>query len=176
MIKNYVCLLLISILFFSCVEERDLTKNTVVAHILSQPDGLHPCNDNSVMRSFIFNYTQKFIVGMDLESLENIPVLSENLAQISEDGLSYTFKIKDGIEWDNGEPFTAKDVEFSTKATLCHLTNNAQIRSNYSTVIKSIQLYNNDPLKFTMHAQGVHVNNKIIIGGITMMQKSYWDA
>ena len=175
MIKNSIYLLLISILFFSCVEERDLTKNTVVAHILSQPDGLHPCNDNSVMRSFIFNYTQKFIVGMDLESLENIPVLSENLAEISEDGLSYTFKIKDGIKWDNGEPFTAKDVEFSTKATLCHLTNNAQIRSNYSTVIKSIQLYDNDPLKFTMHAQGVHVNNKIIIGGITMMQKSYWD-
>ena len=25
-----------------------------------------------------------------------------------------------------------------------------------------------------MHAQGVHVNNKIIIGGVTMMQ-SYWD-
>ena len=175
MIKNSVYLLLISIVFFSCVEERDLTKNTVVAHILSQPDGLHPCNDNSVMRSFIFNYTQKFIVGMDLESLENIPVLSENLAKISEDGLSYTFKIKDGIKWDNGEPFTAEDVEFSTKATLCHLTNNAQIRSNYSTVIKSIQLYDNDPLKFTMHAQGVHVNNKIIIGGITMMQKSYWD-
>ena len=175
MIKNSVYLLFISILFFSCVEERDLTKNTVVAHILSQPDGLHPCNDNSVMRSFIFNYTQKFIVGMDLESLENIPVLSENLAEISEDGLSYTFKIKDGIKWDNGEPFTAEDVEFSTKATLCHLTNNAQIRSNYSTVIKSIQLYDNDPLKFTMHAQGVHVNNKIIIGGITMMQKSYWD-
>lgn len=175
MIKNSVYLLLISIIFFSCVEERDLTKNTVVAHILSQPDGLHPCNDNSVMRSFIFNYTQKFIVGMDLESLENIPVLSENLAEISEDGLSYTFKIKDGIKWDNGEPFTAEDVEFSTKATLCHLTNNAQIRSNYSTVIKSIQLYDNDPLKFTMHAQGVHVNNKIIIGGITMMQKSYWD-
>ena len=176
MIKNSVYLLLISILFFSCIEERDLTKNTVVAHILSQPDGLHPCNDNSVMRSFIFNYTQKFIVGMDLESLENIPVLSENLAEISEDGLSYTFKIKDGIKWDNGEPFTAEDVEFSTKATLCHLTNNAQIRSNYSTVIKSIQLYDNDPLKFTMHAQGVHVNNKIIIGGITMMQKSYWDS
>ena len=175
MVKNSIYLLLISILFFSCVEERDLTKNTVVAHILSQPDGLHPCNDNSVMRSFIFNYTQKFIVGMDLESLENIPVLSENLAEISEDGLSYTFKIKDGIKWDNGQPFTAKDVEFSTKATLCHLTNNAQIRSNYSTVIKSIQLYDNDPLKFTMHAQGVHVNNKIIIGGITMMQKSYWD-
>jgi len=175
MIKNYFFLFSISILFFGCVEDRDLTKNTVIAHILSQPDGLHPCNDNSVMRSFIFNYTQKFIVGMDLESLENIPVLSESLAEISEDGLAYTFKIKDGIKWDNGEPFTAKDVEFSTKATLCHLTNNAQIRSNYSTVIKSIQLYENNPLKFTMHAQGVHVNNKIIIGGITMMQKSYWD-
>ena len=55
MIKNYFFLFSISILFFGCVEDRDLTKNTVIAHILSQPDGLHPCNDNSVMRSFIFN-------------------------------------------------------------------------------------------------------------------------
>ncbi|MEE2931287.1 MAG: ABC transporter substrate-binding protein [Bacteroidota bacterium] len=159
----------------SCVQERDLTKNTVIAHITSQPDGLHPCNDNSVMRSFIFNYTQKFIVSIDLESLDYMPMLAESMAEISNDGLSYTYRLKEGVKWDNGEPCTAKDLEFSTKATLCHLTNNAQIRSNYSTVIKSIELYEDDPLKFTMHAQGVHVNNKIIIGGITMMQKSYWD-
>ena len=175
MTKKIFLFTLILLIFNSCVQERDLTKNTVIAHITSQPDGLHPCNDNSVMRSFIFNYTQKFIVSMDLESLEYMPMLAESMAEISNDGLAYTYRLKEGIKWDNGEPCTAKDVEFSTKATLCHLTNNAQIRSNYSTVIKSIELYEDDPLKFTMHAQGVHVNNKIIIGGITMMQKSYWD-
>ena len=61
------------------------------------------------------------------------------------------------IKWDDGTDLTAKDVFFSTKIMLCPLTNNAQIRSNYSSVIKSIELIQNDPLKFTMHAHKVHV-------------------
>lgn len=175
MIKKGFFYLSIILLLNSCVQERDLTTNTVIAHITSQPDGLHPYNDNSVMRSYIFNYTQQFVVRIDLESLDYIPILAESMAEISNNGLSYTYKLKDGIRWDDGTPLTAKDVKFSTKAMLCHLTNNAQIRSNYSTVIKSIQLYEEDPLKFTMHAQGVHVDNKTIIGGITLQQKRYWD-
>ena len=43
--------------------------------------------------------------------------------------------INDGIKWDDGTPFTAKDVDFSVKTMLCPLTNNTQIRSNYSTVM-----------------------------------------
>ena len=46
--KNIILIIIISLILGSCVEQRDLTKNTVVAHILSQPDGLHPYNNNSV--------------------------------------------------------------------------------------------------------------------------------
>ena len=55
------------------------------------------------------------------------------------------------------------------------LTNNAQIRSNYSTVIKSIELYPEDPLKFTMHAINIHVDNKVIFTELYIQQKIYWD-
>ena len=167
--------MLISIILTSCVKKRDLSKNTVIAHILSQPDGLHPYNDNSVMRSFIFEYTQKTLTKLDLESLEYTPILTKNLAEISEDGLRYTYEIREGITWDDGTPFTAEDVVFSTKIMLCPLTNNAQIRSNYSTVIKSVEIDKNNPLKFTMVAQGINYTNKDIFAGICMQQKSYWD-
>ena len=60
----------ISLILSSCVNKRDLSTNTVVAHILSQPDGLHPYNNNSVMRSYIFSYTQKTLLGLNLESLD----------------------------------------------------------------------------------------------------------
>ena len=86
MSKKLFFLILISIILTSCVKKRDLSKNTVIAHILSQPDGLHPYNDNSVMRSFIFEYTQKTLTKLDLESLEYTPILTKNLAEISEDG------------------------------------------------------------------------------------------
>ena len=33
--------------------------------------------------------------------------------EVSDDGLTYTFKLKEGVTWHDGEPFTADDVVFS---------------------------------------------------------------
>ena len=114
-------------MFNSCVDQGHLYVNTVVQHVLSSPDGLHPYNDNSVTRSFIFQYTQKTLIKLDLETLDYFPQLVEDLAEVSEDGLQYTYYIKKCIKWDDGSEFTAKDVKFSTKLMLCPLTDNSQI-------------------------------------------------
>jgi len=175
MIKKLLLTLLISATLASCVKKRDLSQNTVIAHILSQPDGLHPFNDNSAMRTFVFQYTQKTLIKLDIESLEYIPMLAKEMPTASEDNLSFTYELKDGIKWDDGTPLTAKDVAFSVKLMLSPLTNNAQIRSNYTTVIKSIELDKENPMKFTMHAQNVHWDNKYIFSELYMVQKSLWD-
>ena len=64
MIKKIFLFFFSLLLISSCVKKRDLSTNTVVAHILSQPDGLHPYNNNSVMRSYIFSYTQKTLLSI----------------------------------------------------------------------------------------------------------------
>jgi oligopeptide transport system substrate-binding protein len=38
--------------------------------------------------------------------------------KVSEDGKTYTFTLRDGIKWSNGDPVTAKDFEYSWKRTL----------------------------------------------------------
>lgn len=35
--------------------------------------------------------------------------------EVSEDGLTYTFKLREGLKWSNGDPLTAKDFEFAWK-------------------------------------------------------------
>jgi hypothetical protein len=70
MIKKLLITLFVSTILISCVKERDLSQNTVIAHITAQPDGLHPFNDNSAIRSYIFNYTQNTLIKLDIESLE----------------------------------------------------------------------------------------------------------
>ena len=175
MIKKIFILTLGILTLQSCVRERG-DSNIVIQHIASWPDGLHPFNSNSSMRSFIFQYTQKTLIKLDLETLDYIPLLVEDMPEISEDGLRYTYIIKEGIKWDNGSPLTAKDIEFSVKTMLCPLTNNTQIRSNYSTVIKSIELYRDNPLKFTMHAQNLHVDNKYIFSELYLQQQEFWDS
>ena len=38
--------------------------------------------------------------------------------EVSEDGLTYTFTLKDGLKWSDGEPLTAADVAWSIQASL----------------------------------------------------------
>ena len=175
MIKKIVSIFFVSLILVACVQERDLSQNTVIAHITVQPDGLHPFNDNSAIRSYIFNYTQKTLIKLDIESLEYIPSLITSMPTASSNNLSFDYEIKEGILWDDGTELNAQDVAFSVKLMLCPLTNNAQIRSNYSTVIKSIEIDSSSYMKFTMHAQNVHWDNKFIFSELFIQQKSLWD-
>ena len=40
------------------------------------------------------------------------PDLAENFT-VSDDGLTYTFKLRDGVKFHNGRPVTASDVKYS---------------------------------------------------------------
>ena len=42
------------------------------------------------------------------------PLLAKQWS-VSDDGLRYTFKLRDGVRWHDGKPFTADDVVFSIK-------------------------------------------------------------
>lgn len=46
------------------------------------------------------------------ERNEVVPLLAENWL-VSDDGLTYTFHLRDSVRWQDGEPFTAKDVVFT---------------------------------------------------------------
>ncbi len=175
MLKYILSLFLCFTLLNSCVDKRDLSQNIVVAHISSNPDGLHPFNNNSTMRSFIFEHTQKTLIKLDLNSLDYIPSLAKSLPIISEDGLMYDYELRDDLKWDDGTPVTAEDVEFTSKLQLCPLTNNANVRGNYTSVIKNVILDPNDPLKFRMHAFSKNVTNSTIYTEVYIQQKSYWD-
>src|SRR5262249_14672250 len=45
------------------------------------------------------------------------PLLAESW-DVSRDGLTYTFKLKKGVRWHDGKPFTARDVAFTFYSVL----------------------------------------------------------
>ena len=49
--------------------------------------------------------------------LQPSPDLAESW-ELSEDGLTYTFHLRSGVTWHNGDPFTADDVKFTFDAIL----------------------------------------------------------
>ncbi len=170
-----VPVLFVLMILSGCVPPPDLTRNVVTFHISSQPDGLHPFNNNSGDRTIIFNYSQGTLVKLDLATLKTFPMLVESMPEISEDQLFYKYRIKEGIYWDNGEPLTAKDVQFTSKIQVCPLTDNAAVRPIYDSVIDDVILDPNDPYTFTMKAKKVYATNAEIYVQVYLQQQSYWD-
>lgn len=173
--QKLLTLLFLSISFISCIEQRDLKSNSLIVQISYTPDGLHPVNGNSSVKSYIHSYTQKSLMGIDLKTEKDIPILIKELPHPDESGLIYSFEIQDDIRWDDGEELNAEDIIFSTKITLCPLSNNADIRPVYSSVIDSIYRDKTNPKKLYMKAKTKHIQNKDIIGGIIIQQKKFWD-
>src|SRR5579872_4471370 len=52
------------------------------------------------------------LVGFD-QNLTVVPELASSLPDVSSDGLTYTFHLRHGVTFSNGDPFTAKDVLYS---------------------------------------------------------------
>jgi peptide/nickel transport system substrate-binding protein len=55
---------------------------------------------------------------VELDDRLNVkPLLAESW-EVSRDGLTYTFKLKKGVRWHDGKPFTARDVAFTFYSVL----------------------------------------------------------
>jgi peptide/nickel transport system substrate-binding protein len=55
---------------------------------------------------------------LELDASLNVrPLLAESW-EVSRDGLTYTFKLKKGVTWHDGKPFTARDVAFTFYSVL----------------------------------------------------------
>jgi oligopeptide transport system substrate-binding protein len=68
------------------------------------------------------NVTDEVSFNVLVNSIEGLHRLDENDrpvpgqaedVQISEDGLTYTFTLRDGIKWSNGDPVTSQDFKFA---------------------------------------------------------------
>ncbi|MFF4498194.1 ABC transporter substrate-binding protein [Streptomyces sp. NPDC001546] len=53
------------------------------------------------------------------------PALAEALPEVSADGRTYTYTLRRGVKFSDGEPFSSRDVEFTYRTILDPRTNNA---------------------------------------------------
>lgn len=60
----------------------------------------------------------EIIVNEAGDNYELVPNHAVGMPTMSEDGLTWTFEIRDGVTWSDGEPITAKTYEYSYKMQL----------------------------------------------------------
>ena len=101
----------------------------VSACIASEPETLDPNLESSVdgatYAMHLFEGLMKYVItdtkaALEGDDNETVKLLEVDFGQaesydVSDDGLVYTFHLKDGITWSDGEPVTANDFVYSWK-------------------------------------------------------------
>ncbi|CAN5514201.1 hypothetical protein BH11BAC2_BH11BAC2_20130 [soil metagenome] len=151
------------------------TSNSVVIHILAEPDNLHPTNGNSQTRAEINLYTQMALLQSDLRTGEMRAGLCTSLPQVSADQLQLNFELRDSILWDDGSRLTAEDIVFTAKASKCPFTDNPAAKPYFDNV-KEVIADPTNPLKFTVVMKKAYIQNVGIWSDYPILQSAFFDS
>lgn len=112
------------------------SDNTLKVHIETEVQSLDPqIATDGTSFEVIANFTDG-LYQMDADG-NAIPALAAD-EQISEDGLTYTFTIRDDANWSNGEPVTANDFVFSWRRAV-----DPAVASEYAFIVADVALVKN---------------------------------
>ncbi len=89
-------------------EGTPLEGGTLILGGHGEPDTLQPYLTQLMIGFDMFSAAMEGLLGMD-QDLAFTPKLATEYS-ISDDGLSYTFTLREGVKWHNGEDFVADDV------------------------------------------------------------------
>ena len=109
------------------VNASDKTGGTLRFVYSDEPDSMDP---GDTYYAYNWNFTRlyarplvSFPNKLGEEGLKATPDLAESLGEVSADKLSWTYKLKPGLKYEDGTPITSKDVKY------------AVARSNYGGVL-----------------------------------------
>ncbi len=114
-----------------CRQERSRYGGTVVLSTVEEPAGFNPLFYLDTLSPNIGSLIFNSLVDIG-EQLEYVPGLAESW-QVSADGLTWDFHLREGVSFHDGQPLDAEDVVF-TYRTLLDPASESPIAFHYSIV------------------------------------------
>lgn len=114
-------------------------------NLASEPPTLDPAQSQDNISSTVLRTMFEGLTRKDANNVDQ-PAVAEKW-DISEDGKTYTFTLRQDAKWSNGDPVTAKDFEFSWKRVLDPATTPAPPYAYQLYYIKNAEAYNTEEIK-----------------------------
>ncbi len=95
---------------------KDAEKKVLRTNNSSEPGSLDPALAQGTHESWVLNHIFQGLMDYS-EDGKIVPGVAASY-EIAPDNVTYTFKLKDGVKWSNGDPVTAEDFEYSWKRAL----------------------------------------------------------
>ena len=124
-----------------------VSGGTVTIPIVADPT-LNPWSPNAFVESLFVNRVLFDGLTKPGKDLAPAPDLAASWTT-SSDGLSWTFKLREGVKWSDGQPFTSADVAFTFNDIVLKPDLGAQNRGNFSAV-KSVTAVDATTVRFDL--------------------------
>ena len=121
---------------FAVAEEKNVINYSIADDPQQMDPSLNSYSRSSMVLQNLFQGLYK--LGPDGETY--VPACAESY-EVSEDGLTYTFKLKEGLKWSDGSALTAKDFEYAWKRVADPEVTSAAASDMW--VIKNAQAFSN---------------------------------
>lgn len=150
-----------------------------VVRFESDPDSLNPLIGATTMAQFALwgaNNSQiyELLMGYNTKDWDvTEPLLAEGPPTVSDDHLTYTIKVREGVKWHDGQPLTPEDVLFTFKAAACPLTDAARYRSSL-TDLADIQA-DGRTIRFQMSKPNVYNLRNVVTNLMPIIPKHVFD-
>ena len=116
-------------------QDAPVRGGTLVAAIVSDPGHLNPAITTSGATHAASELLYNGLLGRD-ERGEPLPELAESW-QVEQGGAVYRFRLRDGVKWHDGTPFTASDVKFTFEEVL--LKFHARTRASMGGLLAGVE-------------------------------------
>jgi peptide/nickel transport system substrate-binding protein len=97
----------------------------------SEPSSLNPMAGYLATDFYFWNWEYQLPLTFAIDDMSAVPDLVTDV-QASENGMTFTYTIQDGLTWSDGQPLTAEDFAFSMNM---YKSNHAYLPQNYLTLI-----------------------------------------
>lgn len=165
-----VLLILMVVLFSSC-QQRPKSNTAFYFNIGNEPSRLNPVGSTDASASKVAGYIFESMLGQDIDTKEWKPALATEWT-VSENKMEYTFKLREGVLWQDGKEFTAEDVKFSFDILFKDKFNTVAVRPYY-TGLKEIQII--DKYNIKVIAKDQFWQNFERAAGLTIYPKHFYE-
>jgi len=157
-------------------------QKVLVIAITNEPDATD-LNPIRMITTYFVAITYPELVGWDKDG-KVIPSLAESW-EVSPDGLTYTFKLKDGLKWSDGHPLTSEDVAFTFKIFTeqsdfwYYLWAPIQVPSNHTVTGYTVRpgaITTPDPRTIVFKLTSPSATFFMNVGGNPILPKHYYDG
>ena len=108
--------MLLAALMLVCVGAAALADASITFQMGGEPECMDPTINDYSSGSYALQSLFRGLYKYDADGAL-VPAMAESY-EVSEDGCTYTFKLKEGLKWSDGSPLTAHDFEYSWKRVL----------------------------------------------------------